>query len=78
MTYFYDLLGSAKKLLSGPSCTQSDVNRATSTAYYAMFDCLASAAADFITGPKKYPTSLRWFGLLFIDRSTTIVQKCFG
>ena len=47
-----DLMETARRLTeSGASQpTQADLRRAVSTAYYALFHCLAAAAADLLTG----------------------------
>ena len=47
-----DLLETARRPAeSGASHpTQTDLRRAVSTAYYALFHCLAAAAADLLTG----------------------------
>ena len=47
-----DLLETARRPVeSGASQpTQADLRRAVSTAYYALFHCLAAAAADLLTG----------------------------
>ena len=52
-----DLLETARRLaqpgVSQP--TQADLRRAVSTAYYALFHCLAAAAADLLTGSDRSP-----------------------
>ena len=52
-----DLMETARRLTeSGASQpTQADLRRAVSTAYYALFHCLAAAAADLLTGSSRGP-----------------------
>ena len=53
MTYAQELLESARKLLvsdNGKVTKSSDCNRAVSTAYYALFDCVCSIVADRVAG----------------------------
>jgi uncharacterized protein (UPF0332 family) len=60
VTYATDLIASAKKLLigdGGEPPSSSDCNRAVSTAYYAVFDCICSLCADHLVGPLE-PDSL--------------------
>ena len=47
-----DLLETARRLAQPGAAlpTQADLRRAVSTAYYALFHCLAAAAADLLTG----------------------------
>ena len=54
-----DLLETARRLaqLGAAQATQADLRRAISTAYYALFHCLAAAAADLLTGSDR---SLEW------------------
>lgn len=56
-----DLLNTARGLAKvGPRRpTQANLRRATSTAYYAMFHCLASSSADLLIG-KTRRRSLAW------------------
>jgi uncharacterized protein (UPF0332 family) len=54
VTYAIDLIASARKLLAetdGKPPSASDCNRAVSTAYYAIFDCLCSLCANHLVGP---------------------------
>jgi uncharacterized protein (UPF0332 family) len=65
VTYAIDLLASARKLLtemSGTPPSSSDCNRAVSTAYYAIFDCLCSLCANQLVGPVEpgSPASEAW------------------
>jgi uncharacterized protein (UPF0332 family) len=56
VTYAIDLLASARKLLTGISGappSSSDCNRAVSTAYYAIFDCVCSLCANHVVGQVK-------------------------
>ena len=52
-----DLMETARRLtesgISQP--TQADLRRAVSPAYYALFHCLATAAADLLTGSERSP-----------------------
>jgi hypothetical protein len=53
VSYSSELLATANRLLSpaqGQEVSRSDCNRAVSTVYYAVFDCLCSAVADRIAG----------------------------
>ena len=52
-----DLLETARRLTQPGAAvpTQADLRRAVSTAYYALFHCLASAAADLLTGSDRSP-----------------------
>ena len=47
-----DLIETARRLAQPDAAqpTQADLRRAVSTAYYALFHCLAGAAADLLTG----------------------------
>ena len=47
-----DLMETARRLVESGAVqpTQTDLRRAVSTAYYAMFHCVAAAAADLLTG----------------------------
>ena len=47
-----DLLETARRLVESGAVqpTQTDLRRAVSTSYYAMFHCVAVAAADLLTG----------------------------
>ena len=48
----HDLIETARRLAQPGAAqpTQADLRRAVSTAYYALFHCLAAAAADLLTG----------------------------
>ena len=48
----HDLIETARRLTESSAAqpTQADLRRAVSTAYYALFHCLAGAAADLLTG----------------------------
>ena len=50
-----DLLETARRLAHPGAVqpTQADLRRAVSTAYYALFHCLAAAAADLLTGSSR-------------------------
>ena len=50
-----DLLETARRLAQpgAAQATQADLRRAVSTAYYALFHCLAAAAADLLTGSDR-------------------------
>lgn len=50
-----DLIGTARRLSESGAVqpTQADLRRAVSTAYYALFHCLAGAAADLLTGSNR-------------------------
>ena len=52
-----DLIEAARVLTeSGPSLpTQARLRRAVSTAYYAMFHCLAATVADLFIGRQRTP-----------------------
>ena len=52
-----DLISTARCLVGpgAPQPTQADLRRAVSTAYYALFHCLAAAAADLLTGGDRVP-----------------------
>jgi uncharacterized protein (UPF0332 family) len=53
VTYAQELLESARKLLreqDGGPTKASDCNRAISTAYYALFDCICTTVADRVAG----------------------------
>jgi hypothetical protein len=53
LTYSKELLLTAEKLLQvvdDQQPSQSDCNRAVSTLYYALFDCLCSVVADRVAG----------------------------
>ena len=56
-----DLLETARRLAQpGESQpTQADLRRAVSTAYYALFHCLAAAAADLLTGSSSHSPEWR-------------------
>lgn len=65
MTYARDLLNSARKSLNeqhGITPTASDCNRAVSTAYYAVFDCICSTVANRLAGslPHEDTPSESW------------------
>ena len=51
----HDLVQTACRLAESgaPQPTQADLRRAVSTAYYALFHCLASTAADLLTGASR-------------------------
>ena len=48
----HDLIETARRLAQSPAAepTQTDLRRALSTAYYALFHCLSASAADLLTG----------------------------
>ena len=50
-----DLIETARRLAppGAAQSTQADLRRAVSTAYYALFHCLAAAAADLLTGSDR-------------------------
>lgn len=78
MTYATDLIASARKLLTGVAGeppSSSDCNRAISTAYYAMFDCLCRLCADHIVGPTE-PTSGNSDSWVRVYRSLDHKQVC--
>ena len=52
-----DLIETAHRLAQPGAAqpTQADLRRAISTAYYALFHCLAAAAADLLTGSDRSP-----------------------
>ena len=52
-----DLLETARRLAHPGAAqpTQADLRRAVSMAYYALFHCLAAAAADLLTGSDRSP-----------------------
>ena len=52
-----DVIETARRLteLGKRPPTQADLRRAVSTAYYAMFHCLAGAAADLLIGSSRGP-----------------------
>ena len=52
-----DLMETARRLAqpSAAQPTQADLRRAVSTVYYALFHCLATAAADLLTGSSHSP-----------------------
>ena len=52
-----DLLETARRLAQPAAAqpTQADLRRAVSTAYYALFHCLAAAAADLLTSSDRSP-----------------------
>jgi uncharacterized protein (UPF0332 family) len=54
MAYCDDLLKTARKLAGKPNqkTRSSDANRAVSTAYYAVFDCIAAIVADRVAGKR--------------------------
>ena len=54
-----DLIETARRLTESGAAqpTQADLRRAVSTAYYALFHCLAGAAADLLTGSER---NLEW------------------
>jgi uncharacterized protein (UPF0332 family) len=54
VSYSTDLLLTARRLIGGARGRpkQSDCNRAVSTAYYAVFDCLCRGVANQIVGPE--------------------------
>ena len=56
----HDLIQTARRLAEPGAAqpTQTDLRRAVSTAYYALFHCLAAAAADLLTGSS--PDSPEW------------------
>ena len=47
-----DLIQTARRLTESGAAqpTQADLRRAVSTAYYALFHCLAATVADLLTG----------------------------
>ena len=51
----HDLVQTARRLVESgaPQPTQADLRRAVSTAYYALFHCLAGTAADLLTGASR-------------------------
>ena len=51
-----DLMETARRLAESGAVqpTQADLRRAVSTAYYALFHCVAAAAADMLTGNRRY------------------------
>ena len=52
-----DLIQTARRLAQPGAAqpTQADLRRAVSTAYYALFHCLAATAADLLTGSSRSP-----------------------
>ena len=52
-----DLMETARRLAQPGAAqpTQADLRRAVSTAYYALFHCLAATAADLLTGSERSP-----------------------
>ena len=52
-----DLIETARRLAHPGAAqpTQADLCRAVSTAYYALFHCLAATAADLLTGSNRSP-----------------------
>ena len=52
-----DLIETARRLTEPGAAqpTQADLRRAVSTAYYALFHCLAAAAADLLTDSRSSP-----------------------
>ena len=57
-----DLIEAARTLAEsgGPPPTQARLRRAVSTAYYAMFHCLAASAADLFIGTEGTERSPAW------------------
>ena len=51
----HDLIETARRLAESGAAlpTQADLRRAVSTAYYALFHCLAATAADLLTGSSR-------------------------
>ena len=56
-----DLIETARRLVQTGATppTQADLRRAVSTAYYALFHCLATAAANLITGSGSHSPEWR-------------------
>ena len=53
----HDLMETARRLTESGAArpTETDLRRAVSTAYYALFHCLAGTAADLLTGSSGSP-----------------------
>ena len=72
-----DLIEAARVLgKSGPGRpTQARLRRAVSTAYYAMFHCLAATAADLFIGPTRGPAWHRTYRALEHGRAGRACQE---
>ena len=68
-----DLIATARGLtaISRRRPSQANLRRAVSTAYYAMFHCLAGAAADLLIGRRRSPAWHRVYRALEHGRAKT-------
>ena len=76
----HDLMEAARALAeSGPAPpTQARLRRAVSTAYYAMFHCLATSAADLFIGSERTPAWHRTYRALEHGRARSACQQGWG
>ena len=72
-----DLVEAARSMTeSGPDHpTQARLRRAVSTAYYALFHCLAATAADLFIGPMRGPAWHRAYRALEHGRARSACQE---
>ena len=71
-----DLMEVARVLAeSGHAPTQASLRRAVSTAYYAMFHCLAAAAADLFIGTVRQPAWHRTYRALEHGRARSACRQ---
>ena len=72
-----DLIETARVLAeSGPGRpTQASLRRAVSTAYYALFHCLAATAADLFIGQQRTPAWHRTYRALEHGRARSACQE---
>ena len=71
-----DLIATARGLtaISRRRPSQANLRRAVSTAYYAMFHCLAGAAADLLIGRRRSPAWHRVYRALEHGRARTACE----
>ena len=73
----HDLIRTARRLTESGATqpTQADRRRAVSTAYYAMFHCLAASAADLFIGTEHNPAWHRTYRALEHGRARSACRK---
>ena len=72
-----DLIATARGLaeISRRRPSQANLRRAVSTAYYAVFHCLAGAAADLLVGRRRSPAWHRVYRALEHGRARTACER---
>ena len=72
-----DLMETARRLAESGAAqpTQADLRRAVSTAYYALFHCLAASAADLFIGMERSPAWHRAYRALEHGRAKSTCRQ---